>query len=133
MIVLDTDLCIELLRHNDTVISHRLARHEPVAVSFMTAAELYYGASKSADPEHNLRTVSAFLNVVEVVESSDSLVERFGRLKAELERAGQVLPDADLLIAATALSVGGSLATGNGRHFGRIQGLTIEDWLSDDS
>lgn len=37
--------------------------------------------------------------------------------------------DADLLIAAVALSRGATLVTGNRRHYERIPGIVLEDWL----
>jgi tRNA(fMet)-specific endonuclease VapC len=49
----------------------------------------------------------------------------YGRIRAELEAAGQILADADLQIAATALHHNLELVTGNLRHFERIAGLRI--------
>ena len=45
------------------------------------------------------------------------------QIRARLEATGQMLADADLQIAATALYHGLELATGHLRHFGRIDGL----------
>ena len=56
-------------------------------------------------------------------------MSKFGELKAKIEREGQPLPDADVLIAATALEIGGNLVTGNVRHFKRFDGLTIANWI----
>jgi tRNA(fMet)-specific endonuclease VapC len=50
-------------------------------------------------------------------------------LKADLENAGMSLAMADLQIAAIALNHQVSLATHNHRHFSRISGLNLEDWL----
>jgi tRNA(fMet)-specific endonuclease VapC len=47
-----------------------------------------------------------------------------------LERAGTPLPEPDLRIAATALARSLTVATGNIRHFARIPGLNVENWLS---
>lgn len=58
-----------------------------------------------------------------------SAARRDGVLRAELERQGTPLAEADLRIAAIALAHGHILVTGNTRHFGRITGLVIEDWL----
>lgn len=53
----------------------------------------------------------------------------FGEVKARLATAGQPVADADLFIAAITLSRGATLVTGNRRHYERIPGLVVEDWL----
>jgi len=46
-----------------------------------------------------------------------------------LEREGCRLADPDLRIAATALTQRATLVTGNARHFARLPGLEVEDWI----
>jgi tRNA(fMet)-specific endonuclease VapC len=53
----------------------------------------------------------------------------FGELKAELERVGRPIAEPDLRIAAVAVSLDLTLVTGNERHFARVPGLTLENWL----
>jgi predicted nucleic acid-binding protein len=53
----------------------------------------------------------------------------FGRTKAQLESAGLRIADADLLIASVAMAHGAALVTGNRRHYDRISGLPLEDWI----
>jgi tRNA(fMet)-specific endonuclease VapC len=55
--------------------------------------------------------------------------QHFGEQKALLEAGGRRLADADLLIASIARSRGAVLVTGNRRHYQRIDGLAIEDWI----
>ena len=40
-----------------------------------------------------------------------------------------MLPDADILIASTALTKCSMLITGNVKHFDRFENLKIENWL----
>ncbi|MDP9373953.1 MAG: type II toxin-antitoxin system VapC family toxin, partial [Chloroflexota bacterium] len=54
---------------------------------------------------------------------------RYGTLRAELEAAGTPLAEPDLRIASIALTHDLTLVTGNLRHFGRISGLAVENWL----
>ena len=129
MILLDTDICVALLRGHRPVLDHRLATDDEVAVAFMTAAELYYGAEKSARPLHNRALVEEFLLSLPVLQTDLAILRRFGALKAGIERSGLPLPDADILIAATALSCCDRLATGNAVHFRRFPELQIENWL----
>jgi tRNA(fMet)-specific endonuclease VapC len=127
--ILDTDVCIEILRGNVRVIERRRRTPDAVATTWITACELAYGAAKSRAPETNQALVVAFLATLPILELDWAAAERFGRLKADLERAGTLLADADLLIAAIALARGAGLVTGNRRHYERIPELSIEDWI----
>lgn len=129
MKILDTDVCIELLRGNVRVIERRRRTPDEVATTWITACELAYGAAKSRAPESNRALVVAFLATLPILELDWAAAERFGRLKADLERAGTLLADADLLIATITLARGAGLVTGNRRHYERIPELRIEDWI----
>ena len=52
-----------------------------------------------------------------------------GRIRAELESAGETIGPNDLLIAAHARAAGLTVVTGNEREFGRVPGLGVENWL----
>ena len=54
---------------------------------------------------------------------------QYGETRAFLERQGTRLADPDLRIAATALSRDLIMVTGNTRHFNRVPGLAVENWL----
>jgi tRNA(fMet)-specific endonuclease VapC len=127
--LLDTDVCIEILRGNARVIERRRRTPDEVATTWITACELAYGAAKSRAPEPNRALVMAFLATLPILELDWAAAERFGRLKADLERAGNRVADADLLIAAIALARGAGLITGNRRHYERVPELGIEDWI----
>lgn len=127
--LLDTDVCIEILRGNQTLIERRLATPDDVATSWITACELACGAAKSARPKQNQKLVDGFLATVAVHGLDRNAAGHFGGLKARLERTGRTLADADLLIAAIALAQQAVLVTGNRRHYERIPGLRMEDWM----
>lgn len=128
MILLDTDVCVEILRGNAKVIRHQAACPEELAVSFMTAAELLYGAENSDHPERSHMLVQRFLMAVPVIRTGDEILGRFASVKAGLRRKRLLIPDADIFIGATALEYADALVTGNTNHFSRIEGLRIEDW-----
>ena len=130
MILLDTDVCVEILRHNPRILARFRAVQREVRIPFMTAAELLYGAEKSDDPDRNREQVEELLSSVEIVESDENTIRTFGYVKAYLVRAGRAIPDADILVAAAALSRSCALATGNVRHFSRIWGLQLQDWFA---
>jgi tRNA(fMet)-specific endonuclease VapC len=58
--------------------------------------------------------------------------EAYGPLRADLERKGQRLDGPDLRIASIVLSRDLTLVTGNARHFERVPGLRVENWLAPD-
>lgn len=66
-----------------------------------------------------------YLSQFEELTLTDPIMERFARLRSNLRSQGQLIPDLDLLIAATTLDHGLILMTGNVRHFQRIPGLTL--------
>jgi tRNA(fMet)-specific endonuclease VapC len=98
----------------------------------MTAAELYYGAEKSADPHHNRQLVAKLLGTLPLLRPGGTAARRFGVLKATLEGMGQRLADADLIIASICLAHDAVLVTGNLGHYTRIPGLLTEDWIRGD-
>ncbi len=132
MYLLDTDHCVFLLRKDQSVKRRlRARRREEAFVSIVSVCELYFGAFWSKRPEENLAEVRRLVGRLRVLPLTDATAERFGRLKAELWRAGQKLDDPDLLIAATALDHELTLVTHNKAHYQRIPGLRLDDWHSD--
>lgn len=129
MNILDTDTCIEILRGNEQVIQRHIETTGQVCTTWVTAAELYYGAACSARPDESRLLVGHFLSTLEIIGLDALAVERFGLLKRSLELAGTRLSDLDLLIAAISLSATATLVTGNRKHYQRIPGLEIEDWI----
>ena len=129
MRILDTDICIEILRHNAQVITHRRTTLDRVATTWITAAELYYGAAKSRTPEQKKDAVQEFLTTLEVLGLDEHSASHFGSIKSDLEKSGRGLADADLFIGSICLAHGAVLVTGNVRHYQRIKELSLEDWI----
>ncbi len=129
MRVLDTDVCVEILRDNQQVKARRRSVKDRVVTTWITAGELYYGAYKSSKPEKNKKLVAQFLKTLDILGLDTAAVDHFGRLRSSLERQGLRLEDADLLIAAIVLAREATLVSGNQRHYERIPSLTLEDWI----
>lgn len=129
MRVLDTDVCVEILRGNTHVLRRRLLTLDVVTTTWVTAAELFYGAAKSARPDEMSSAVRGFLATVDILGLGERSAAHFGRLKAGLEASGLRLADADLLIASICLDHGATIVTGNLRHYDRISELSCEDWI----
>ena len=129
MILLDTDICIELLRGNIKVIEERQKCDDEVAISFMTVGELYYGAERSSNRIKNVQLIEQFIISIQVLHTDIDILKKFGELKAQLFNKNTLLPDADILIASTALIKCTKLVTGNIKHFQRIDHLFLDNWL----
>lgn len=96
-----------------------------MAVSIIAVAEVYEGAFGTPDPRVALAGLRDFLGDFAVLPLTDPVAERFARLRATLRPHGQLIPDMDLLIAATALAADLTLVTRNVRHFARIPDLRL--------
>ena len=55
--------------------------------------------------------------------------DRFGVVAAVLSRRGEPIGAFDTLLAAHALSLGLTVVTNNTRHFGRVPGLAVDNWV----
>lgn len=111
------------------MLDRRAGEADEVVTTWVTASELFYGAAKSAKPDANAALVIRFLNTLPVLAPDLASARLFGEVKARLATAGQIVADADLFIASVALSRGATLVTGNRKHYERISGLVLEDWL----
>jgi predicted nucleic acid-binding protein len=59
---------------------------------------------------------------------SRAVIETFSDLKVSLEKDGEIIPDLDLLIAATAMALNLTLISNNVKHFSRIKNLKLNNW-----
>ena len=130
MKVLDTDTCIGILKGIPSVVESWRGCNERCALPSMVIGELFFGAAKSRNPSSEDDRVNRFADIFDELKPNRSMLRKFGEIKAELQKTGDLLPDADLLIAATALDAGTVLVTGNIKHFSRIPGLPLENWFS---
>lgn len=128
----DTDVLSAVLRRDPPLgLVRRIAR-VPARDQFTTAVtvgELVYGAARRGSPGLTARVRELIESAVSIVPFDRAAAEVYGELRASLERAGRPLAEPDLRIAASALSRGLTLVTGNVRHFERVGDLAVEDWL----
>jgi tRNA(fMet)-specific endonuclease VapC len=131
VIVLDTDVISELMRPEPPRGLLGRLRQVPAAEQATTAitiGELRYGSERVGRPDLYERAM-ALLAAVPVLAFERSAADHYGRVRAALERRGERLADPDLRIASTVLAHQATLISGNVRHFQRIAGLQVEDWL----
>ena len=129
--MLDTDMCIELIRGRGKKVLKRLKRCKvgDVGISVITLSELLHGVEKSAKPEQNRIALNEFCAPLEILPFNEPAAAAYGTVRAALDRVGQGIGPLDLLIAAHARAEGCTLVTNNEREFRRVDGLTVENWL----
>ena len=125
--LLDTDICIELIKHNERVLDKVEAiGADHCFVTEITIAELFYGAAKSGRPEQ-------FNDVEYILQSFDlkpllPSLRLYGENKAILEDKGQMIGEFDLLIGSCAVHNNLVMVTSNLKHFDHIPNIKLEDW-----
>ncbi|MGH9256348.1 MAG: type II toxin-antitoxin system tRNA(fMet)-specific endonuclease VapC [Vicinamibacterales bacterium] len=128
--MLDTDTCSYIMKRSSQPVMRRL-RAIPVTdvcISVVTKAELLYGVEVSPRRMQDATALQAFLPHVEVLEFPDTAATHYVQIRADLKKRGQMIGANDLFIAAHARSLGLRLVTNNTAEFGRVKGLTLENW-----
>lgn len=129
--MLDTNICIELMRGCTPGLLERLRRFEidEIGISSITLAELQYGVAKSARPAKHEGLLAEFCAPLAIMPFDHLAAETYGQVRAELEHAGTPIGPLDTLIASHAKALGVTLVTNNEREFCRVSGLKVENWL----
>ena len=128
--LLDTCVVSDFLRGD----GHTLARIKDtppadIAVSSITAMEVYFGLALHAARAHRVAPVlRGLLDAVTVLPYDIEDARATATLRAALQKRGRPIGAYDGLIAGCALARGLVLVTSNEREFGRASGLKIENW-----
>ena len=128
--LIDTDIVINSIKGN-TKVNQKIGAYAaiPKAISIITFGELLYGAKKSTQREKNTSIIYRLAEIFPIVGITRSTIEAFTDIKMALDVKGERIEDFDLLIAATALSLNYTLVTNNTKHYKRIEGLQLENWM----
>ena len=129
--MLDTNICIYVIKKNPPAVAKRLRALKPfdVGISSVTLAELRYGVVKSGSPERNEEALMGFLAPFEIAPFDDIAAVHYGEIRTHLEKAGLpigAMGSDDRRLHARSLDA--ILVTNNLKEFKRIPGLTIENW-----
>lgn len=126
MYLVDTDIIASYLNGRpDAVALLRSLLPDGISISVVTFGEVFEGIYYGRSPAQHAAVFRRFLHGVSALDVDRMVARRFARTRGELRRAGQLIGDADLMIAATALYYDLTLVTRNTRHFGRIPGLAL--------
>ena len=126
MYLLDADWIIQALGNRQPAV--RTLQHlatSRVYVSYVTVGEIYERAFRFANPQAHLVSFRHFLSSYRLLGINDPIMERFAETRAHLRKRGALVPDFDLLIAATALHHDLTVLTFNLRHFDHVPDLKL--------
>jgi len=130
--MLDTDTCIYLIKEKNNLLKLKLYEKGigRICISAITLAELAYGTEKSRQVERNKTALALFLAPFEILPFTAEAALVYGAVRQDLERKGKVIGAYDLLIGAHALANRLTLVTNNTAGFERIEGLSLDNWVS---
>lgn len=133
MYCFDTDVLSATMRRDPHLPLIRRLAQLPPSEQFTTAitlGELLYGAERRGSERLRARVRDLLSDAVTVLPFDEAAAEIYGSLRTRLEAEGRRLDEPDLRIASIALSRDLILVTANVRHFDRVPGLSVENWLA---
>jgi tRNA(fMet)-specific endonuclease VapC len=129
--LLDTDTLAAIMERQPNVIAQArayLAVHRQLSFSLLTRYEIMRSLpSKNATPQ--LVRFERFCAASTVLPLTDAIAVRASIIYAYLHQADQLISDASILIAATAIEHAMMLATCKMHQYQRIPGLQLVNWL----
>lgn len=134
MYLLDTNILSELIkkRPNPNLLSHLRSKpaHE-LFTSCVCVMELRFGSALREDFEIFWQKINReILSRINVVPFGELEALTAGDLLADIRKNGRSIGMEDVMIAASAIANKYTVVTANTRHFSRIKGLSVENWLT---
>lgn len=127
--MLDTNICIYLMRQQPLEVVQRFARlgYGDVVMSAITLAELRFGALVSPKRKQEDRALTGLLEDVPALPFGDAEAASYAAVRAALpDRRRDAL---DRLIASHAIAAHCVLVTHNEADFSGYSGLRVENWV----
>ncbi|MCB0033713.1 MAG: type II toxin-antitoxin system VapC family toxin [Anaerolineales bacterium] len=128
----DTDTLSYVLRAREPVAS-KVAQHfrqgGVAGISIITYYEALRGMQFSGATTQK-KWLERFIKTHVLFELDEFVIKRAADIHATLRRQGMLIPDADLLIGATAVAHNIPLVTNNTTHFQRIPNLSLVNWMA---
>ena len=131
--MVDTNILGYFARNSSAALQKRMLtalKKQEIAISAITRAEIRFGLALLEVDDKRRRTIDLMLNEIPVLPWTLEAADRYGDIAAHLQQTGQPIGQMDTQIAAHALALGLPLVTHNTRHFKRVAGLELEDWMT---
>src|SRR5690606_24456167 len=133
MYMLDTNICIHVLKARDERLRRKFKAVGALCISSVTYGELCFGIENGIAEmrRERYRQLALFTRRLHIDSWDEDAALHYGQISATLKRAGHPIGNNDLMIAAHARSLEAILVTHNVREFSRVRDLGLEDWLSE--
>ncbi|HXG83696.1 MAG TPA: type II toxin-antitoxin system VapC family toxin [Pyrinomonadaceae bacterium] len=128
--LLDTDTISLFLRNEPKVMSKAndyLKFHKGFTFSIITRFEILRGL-KVKNARRQITNFGLICLQSREINLTEKIINRASEIYADLYKSGQLISDADILIAATAMENNLAIVTNNENHFNRIANLQIVNW-----
>lgn len=129
--LLDTDILSELFKGNEAVktkVSEYISEHLNLTISHITKYEILKGL-KAKKAQKQINAFNIFCNANTIIPITDDVIIKASDIYAELREQGKVISDADIFVAAIAITNKFTLITNNISHFSRIKDLKLDNWM----
>ena len=113
----------------DRAIAARKMGHR-VGICVPVLGELWSGVECSASRERNLRSLRSAISWLLLWQYTEEAAAEFGRIFAELKRAGRVIQQIDMQIGAIARTLPHCTVVSKDADLLAITGITVENWAS---
>lgn len=130
--MLDTNICIALMKGKGQHLQGMFNSETlSMCVSTITIFELQTGVEKSQQQQRSQTVLNALIANLQVLDFGEKAASHAADIRGVLERKGQGIGPCDTLIAGHARSEGLIIVTGNEKEFRRVDGLRVENWLTE--
>jgi tRNA(fMet)-specific endonuclease VapC len=124
--LLDADWAINALAgRSETIGVLQDLAAEGIAISLVTVGEIYEGAFGYPDPQVHIARFREFISPLRLLTLNDGIMLRFAEIRSSLRRGGELIPDFDIILGATALFYDLIVLTSNHKHLERIPSLKL--------
>ena len=130
---LDTNIISAFLKKDLRVVSRvsdYLEFFDRLTINIISYYEILRGL-KDLGNEEKLRKFEEFVQENEFISIGKDTVIKAAEIYAYLKKQGNLIEDADILMASIAIVENLVLVTNNIKHFERIESLTTENWMED--
>jgi tRNA(fMet)-specific endonuclease VapC len=130
MFLLDTNIISYWMR-NDLIVIGNIENHAPaeLAMPAISLAEILYGIEKSPVRKRERTTkIRRIAEQMEIIPFDKRSAPKYAKIRATLEKAGRMIGERDMQIAAIAIATHRVMVTHNVSEFQRIEKLRVEDW-----